>query len=293
MNICVEAEKSITKKYRKTIWNKFISAIKEYELIKENDCIGVCISGGKDSMIMAVCFKILQKYSDFHFDVKYLAMDPGYNEENAMKLKENAHLLDIPIHFFDAPIFNYVYKQENGSPCYLCARMRRGYLYKEAQSLGCNKIALGHHFDDVIETVLMSIFYQGSFQTMMPKIPSTNYDGMELIRPLYHIKEKDIISWSKYNSLEFLRCACRFTENAEEREEDSKRRYIKSLIKQLKAENNSVDANIFHSMSDVNLSTIISYRESDFSSPHSFNELYSDRYNKSNKLVQSDTSDSK
>ncbi len=280
MDICQAAERSITKKYRKTIWNRFIAAIKEYSLLAPGDTIGVCISGGKDSMLMAVCFKLLQKYSDFDFDVKYIAMNPGYNKINYDKLIQNAELLEIPIHFFDAPIFNYVYKQEKGSPCYLCARMRRGYLYKEAKALGCNKIALGHHFDDVIETVLMSMLYQGSFQTMMPKIKSTNYEDMELIRPLYHVYEKDIISWSEYNSLEFLRCACRFTENAEEREEDSKRRYIKSLITQIKTDNPSADANIFHSMYDVNLSTIISYRESDKSPVKNFNDLYADRCSK-------------
>ena len=287
------AERSITKKYRKTIWNRFIGAIKEYSLLEPGDTVGVCISGGKDSMLLAVCFKLLQKYSDFDFDVKYLAMDPGYNEENALRLRQNAELLDIPVHYFDAPIFNYVYKQEKGSPCYLCARMRRGYLYKEAKSLGCNKIALGHHFDDVIETVMMSMLYQGSFQTMMPKLPSTNYEGMELIRPLYHVHESDIISWSEYNSLKFLRCACRFTENAEEHEEDSKRKYVKSLIKQIKKDNPSADANIFHSMYDVNLSTIISYRESDRSPCQTFNELYSSRQDNQCKVMQTDTSDSK
>ncbi len=286
MDTALSAERSITKKYRKVIWNKFIAAIKEYSLLSPGDKIGVCISGGKDSMLLAVCFKLLQKYSDFDFEVEYLAMDPGYNKENLQKLKANAELLHIPIHYFDAPIFNYVYKQEKGSPCYLCARMRRGYLYKEAQSLGCNKIALGHHFDDVIETVLMSMLYQGAFQTMMPKLPSTNYDGMELIRPFYHIEEKDIIAWSKYNSLEFLRCACRFTENAEEREEDSKRRYIKLLIRQLKQDNPSVGANIFHSLYDVNLSTIISFRESDRTEPKSFNDLYNSRCKREDKLMQ-------
>ncbi len=288
-----EAERSITKKFRKTVWNRFIAAIKEYSLVEPEDTIGVCISGGKDSMLLAVCFKLLQKYSDFHFDVRYIAMNPGYNEENEKRLRENADILDIPVHYFDAPIFNYVYKQEKGSPCYLCARMRRGYLYKEAKSLGCNKIALGHHFDDVIETVMMSMLYQGSFQTMMPKLMSTNYEGMELIRPLYHVHESDIIAWSKYNSLEFLRCACRFTENAEEHEEDSKRRYVKRLIAEIKKDNPSADANIFHSMYDVNLSTIISYRESDRSECHSFNELYSSRQNNSVPLMQTDTSDSK
>lgn len=293
MNTAQIAEHSITKKYRKVIWNKFIGAIKEYSLISPGDRVGVCISGGKDSMLLAVCFKLLRKYSDFDFDIEYLAMDPGYNEENSQKLRSNAELLEIPVHYFDAPIFNYVYKQEQGSPCYLCARMRRGYLYKEAQSLGCNKIALGHHFDDVIETVLMSMLYQGTFQTMMPKLPSTNYESMELIRPLYHIQEKDIIAWSKYNSLEFLRCACRFTENAEEREEDSKRRYVKSLIRQIKQDNPSADANIFHSLYDVNLSTVISYRESDKAEPKSFNDLYNSRYKSHDKLMQTDTSASK
>ncbi len=288
-----DAERSITKKFRKTVWNRFIAAIKEYSLIEENDTIGVCISGGKDSMLMAVCFALLKKYSDFHFDVHFIAMDPGYNAENAERLRENARLLDIPLHYFNAPIFNYVYKQERGSPCYLCARMRRGYLYKEAKSLGCNKIALGHHFDDVIETVMMSVLYQGSFQTMMPKLRSTNYEGMELIRPLYHVRESDIIAWSKYNSLEFLRCACRFTEHEEEHEEDSKRRYIKRLIARIKKDNPSADANIFHSMYDVNLSTIISYRENDVSESYSFNDLYSSRCNNTAKLMQTDTSDSK
>ncbi len=287
------AEQSITKKYRKTIWNRFIAAIKEFSLVEPGDTVGVCISGGKDSMILAVCFKLLQKYSDFPFDVKYLAMDPGYNEENALQIRKNAEILDIPIHYFDAPIFNYVYKQDKGSPCYLCARMRRGYLYKEAKALGCNKIALGHHFDDVIETVLMSILFQGSFQTMMPKLPSTNYEDMELIRPLYHVHEDDIISWANYNSLRFLNCACRFTEESQDNEEKSKRKYIKTLIRQIKKENPSADMNIFHSMYDVNLSTIISYRESDKAECHSFDELYSCRKNNSIKVMQTDTSDAK
>lgn len=293
MDECGMAERSITKKFRKTIWNRFIAAIKEYSLLEPGDCVGVCISGGKDSMLMAVCFKLLQKYSDFDFDVKYIAMNPGYNDENSRRLLQNAEYLEIPLHCFDAPIFNYVYKQENGSPCYLCARMRRGYLYKEAQSLGCNKIALGHHFDDVIETVMMSVLYQGSFQTMMPKLPSTNYENMELIRPLYHVHECDIVAWSKYNSLEFLRCACRFTENAEEHEEASKRKYIKTLIEQIKKDNPSADANIFHSLYNLNLSTVISYRENDVTPCHSFNELYSCRRNNNEKLMQTDTSDSK
>lgn len=271
MDVAEKAEWSITKKFRKTIWNKFIAAIKEYALLSEGDKVAVCISGGKDSMILASCFSLLVKHSDFPFSVEYLAMDPGYKPEKRQQLEALASVLDLSIHIFDAPIFDYVYKQDV-SPCYLCARMRRGYLYKEAKKLGCNKIALGHHMDDVIETTLMSMFYQGKLETMQPKLRSTNYEDMELIRPLYCVREADIISWARYNELSFLDCACRFTEKSEEN--DSKRLETKKLIAQMSEVNPPVADNIFHSIHRVNLSTIPGYREGDDSPLLSFAEIY-------------------
>lgn len=254
-------ERSITKKYKKTIWSKFISAVKEYELIKENDKIAVCISGGKDSMLMAKCMQQLQKHSQFKFEVEYVVMDPGYNEINKLRIVENAKDLNIPIKIFESPIFDVV-ASSGGSPCYLCAKMRRGYLYRYAKELGCNKISLGHHFDDVIETVLMSMFYASEIRTMMPKLHSTNFQGMELIRPMYKIHESEIISWKDYNNLQFIQCACRFTENCVlgDNGGNSKRAEMKSLIKKLKQTNPNIDMNIFRSIHNVNLGTIIGYR---------------------------------
>lgn len=252
-------EQSIIKKFRPSIWRLFVRAIDEYKLIEENDKIAVCISGGKDSMLLAKCMEELKKHGHVNFDIVYLCMNPGYNEKNSRKLEENAKLLNIPLTTFNTDIFQIV-ENIDESPCYLCARMRRGYLYSEAQKLGCNKIALGHHFDDVIETVLMSVLYGAEFKTMMPKLVSKNYGGMELIRPLYLVKEASIESWAKYNELEFLQCACRFTENNyNSKEQTSKRKEIKELIKSLRATYEDIDINIFRSFHNVNLNTIVGY----------------------------------
>ncbi len=260
MGDCLQVEKSIIKKYRREIWKKFLSAIDAYDLIQENDKIAVCISGGKDSMLMAKCMQQLHRYSKFPFDVEYIVMDPGYNAPNRQIIEENAAFLNIPVRIFPAPIFDYVAKLDK-YPCYICARMRRGYLYKQAKELGCNKIALGHHFDDVIETVLMSMFYNGEFRTMMPKLRSTNWEGMELIRPMYRVKEQDILAWRQYNGLKFIQCACRLTENCmlDDGGMGSKRQEIKQLIRRLRQANPNVDSNIFSSIHDVNLDTVIGY----------------------------------
>ena len=254
-------KRSILKTYRKEIWSKFIKAIKEYELIKPNDKIAVCVSGGKDSMLLAKCMQELLAHGDVKFEVCFIAMDPGYNEENRKLLEENAKLLNVPLTFFDTKIFDVVNKTDD-SPCYLCARMRRGHLYSMAKQMGCNKIALGHHFDDVIETILMGMFYGSQVQTMMPKLHSTNFEGMELIRPLYLVKEKDILHWAKSNELKFLRCACKLTAN-EENKYTSKRQEIKELIANLRKVYPNVDINIFRSVHDVNLNTLIGYHNDD------------------------------
>lgn len=254
-------ERSIIKKYRKDIWNKFVMGIKEYKMINEGDRIAVCISGGKDSMLMAKCLQHLQKYSDTNFELEFLVMNPGYNEVNRQKIIDNAKLMNIPIHMFETRIFNIV-AGVNSNPCYLCARMRRGHLYKNAQDLGCNKIALGHHFDDVIETILMGMIYGGQVQTMMPKLHSRNFKGMELIRPLYMVREKHIKDWARYNGLEFIQCACRFTEEyskLENKGELSKRQEIKALIAGLAQDNEFIETNIFKSVYNVNLRTVIEY----------------------------------
>jgi tRNA 2-thiocytidine biosynthesis protein TtcA len=255
-----QVEKSILKKYRKEIWIRFIAGIKEYRLIQEGDKIAVCISGGKDSMLLAKCMQQLQKHSDFPFELEYLVMDPGYNPVNRQKIIDNAESLQIPIRIFETKIFDIV-AAADGSPCYLCAKMRRGCLYKHAQELGCNKIALGHHFDDVIETILMSMLYGAEIKTMMPKLHSTNYAGMELIRPLYMVKEADILAWKRYNELEFIQCACRFTENCVlgDNGGGSKRQEMKTLIKKFRQTNPNIDINIFRSVHNVNLETIIGY----------------------------------
>ena len=271
------AERSLITKYRKTIWNRFIGGCKDYELIKPGDRIAVCISGGKDSMMLAKCMQHLQKYSDFPFEMEYLVMDPGYSPPNRELIERNARTLELPIRIFESPIFGVVDESEGGSPCYLCARMRRGYLYKEAQALGCNKIALGHHFNDVIETTLMSMLYGAEIKTMLPKLHSTNFAGMELIRPLYLVREEDIISWGKYNNLYFLQCACRFTERTAHAEEDSARREMKRLIAEMKQHNKNVDVNIFRSMHNVNLATAVGYRMGDDDEPHSFLEKYNEK----------------
>lgn len=258
-----EIEKSIIKKYRKQIWRKFTSGISEYKMINEGDKIAVCISGGKDSMLMAKCMQEIHRHGVVKFDLEFLVMDPGYNELNRQLILDNAELLNIPVRVFNTRIFDSVVNVDD-HPCYLCARMRRGYLYKEAQKLGCNKIALGHHFDDVIETILMGMLYSAQIQTMMPKLHSTNHPGMELIRPMYMVKEKDIISWAKYNNLNFIRCACRFTENCAASEiNNSKRDEMKRLIKQFRETSPYIDINIFNSVQNINLSTIIGYHDKD------------------------------
>ena len=270
-----EIEKSIRKKFHKTIFSHFTKAINEYELVKEGDKIAVCISGGKDSMLMAKLFQELQKHRKVNFDVVFLVMDPGYNETNRRVIEENARLLNIPITIFETNIFETVYEIEK-SPCYLCARMRRGYLYSKAKELGCNKIALGHHYDDVIETILMGMLYGAQIQTMMPKLHSTNFEGMELIRPMYLIREDDIKHWRDYNDLHFIQCACRFTDTCTTCREDgstgSKRMEIKGLIKELKEINPFIEGNIFKSVENVNLSTVIAYKENGVK--HHFLENY-------------------
>ena len=257
-----EIERSIIKTYRKSIWRKFIAGINEYKMINEGDKIGVCISGGKDSMLMAKCIQELKRHGVVKFDAEYIVMDPGYNAENRQRIIDNAKILNVPIHIFETKIFDSVVNVED-HPCYLCARMRRGYLYKEAQKLGCNKIALGHHFDDVIETILMGMLYGAQIQTMMPKLHSTNHPGMELIRPLYLVKEKDILAWTKFNNLEFIQCACRFTENYANDAENtsSKREEMKALIKQFRKTSPYIEKNIFNSVKDINLSTVIGYHK--------------------------------
>ncbi len=260
-----EIEKGIITNFRKTIWSRFVKAIQEFEMIKEGDKIAVCISGGKDSMLMAKCFQELKKHRKMNFDLVFLTMNPGYNEENKEKIISNAKLLNIPLTMFKTRIFDAVVNIED-SPCYLCARMRRGYLYEKAKELGCNKIALGHHFNDVIETILMGMFYGSQMQTMMPKLKSTSHPGMELIRPLYYVKEEDIIKWKEKYNLDFIACACRFTEEYTANNNSdgkSKREAMKTLIKELKKDCDNVDINIFRSAQNVNLDTLISYRKKD------------------------------
>ena len=269
-----DVEKSIRKKFSKTIWGRFTKAIIEYELVKPNDKIAVCISGGKDSMLMAKLFQELKRHNKFPFELVYLVMDPGYSVENRDVIENNARKLNIPITVFETQIFESVYNVEK-YPCYLCARMRRGYLYKKAKELGCNKIALGHHYDDVIETILMGMLYGGQVQTMMPKLHSTNYEGMELIRPLYLIREAEIKHWRDYNKLNFIQCACRFTDtctSCNPSNTGSKRQEIKQLIAQLKKINPQIESNIFRSVENVNLNTIISYKKDDYK--HSFLDDY-------------------
>ena len=270
-----EIERSIIKKIRKPVWRRFTKALNDYELVKDGDKIAVCISGGKDSMLMAKLFQELARHGKKNFDVVFLVMNPGYNERNFQLIKENARILNIPITVFQSEIFNIVASEES-SPCYLCARMRRGHLYSRAKELGCNKIALGHHYDDVIETILMGMLYGGQVQTMMPKLHSTNFEGMELIRPMYLIREADIIHWADYNNLHFIRCACRFTEKvaaaAEEEDKGSKRAEVKALIRQLAAKDPVVEFNIFKSVENVNLNTVIAYKKDGVK--HHFLETY-------------------
>ena len=271
-----EVERSIIVRFRKEIWRRFTKAIKDFELIKEGDKVAVCISGGKDSFLLAKCVEELKKHGKVNFDVKYIVMDPGYNELNRKKLEENAKLLNLDIDIFKTNIFDSVYSITEGSPCYLCARMRRGNLYSYAKQIGCNKIALGHHFDDVIETVLLNMFYGSEIKSMMPKLHSDNFEGMELIRPLYYVKEEDIKSWAKYNELFFLNCACRFTEiNNDTHNENSKRLEIKNLIKELKKTNPKIEKSIFKAAQNINLNTIISYKKDN--KIYNFLEEYDDK----------------
>ena len=272
-----EVEKRLRKKFRKEIWSKFTKAVNTYELVKPGDKIAVCISGGKDSMLMAKCFQELKLHDKFDFDVKFLVMDPGYSPRNRQVIEENARILNIPITVFESDIFESVYNIEK-SPCYLCARMRRGHLYAYAKELGCNKIALGHHYDDVIETILMGMLYGAQVQTMMPKLHSTNFEGMELIRPLYLVREDDIKAWRDYNGLNFIQCACKFTDTCttcNNEENQSKRVEIKELIKTLKQVNPHVESNIFRSVENVNIDTVIAYKQNGVK--HNFLDEYDNK----------------
>ena len=275
-DVCEHVELSIRKKFKKKIWSKFTKAVREYELVKEGDRIAVCISGGKDSMLMAKLFQELKRHNKFNFEVKFLVMDPGYSPENRKVIEENARKMKIPIQIFESNIFELVFEIEK-SPCYICARMRRGYLYNFAQQMGCNKIALGHHYDDVIETILMGMLYSAQVQTMMPKLHSTNFEGMELIRPMYLIREDDIKAWRDYNDLHFIQCACKFTDTCttcNNEENQSKRMEIKKLIAELKKTNPFVEGNIFKSVENVNLDTVVGYKAKGVR--HNFLDTYDD-----------------
>lgn len=269
-------EQSIRKKFRVSLMSKFIKALKTYQLVNEGDRVAVCISGGKDSMLMAKLFQELKRYSEVNFEVKYLVMDPGYNADNRRIIEDNARALGIPVTIFETDIFESVYNVEK-SPCYLCARMRRGYLYRFAQELGCNKIALGHHYDDVIETILMGMLHGAQIQSMMPKLHSTNFHGMELIRPLYLIREDDIKAWRDYNGLHFIQCACKFTDTCttcNDGQNHSKRQETKELIRELKKSNPDVEKCIFKSVENVNLDTLIAYKQ------HGVRHHFLDSYDK-------------
>lgn len=279
----IEIERSIIKKYRKDIFAPFVRALKEFEMIEEGDKIAVCISGGKDSMLLAKCMQEIQKHGKQKFELVFLVMNPGYNDANYQKILENAKTMNLPLTVFETQIFDAV-KEIKDSPCYLCARMRRGYLYSNAKKLGCNKIALGHHFNDVIETVLMSILYGAEIKTMMPKVVSQNFEGMELIRPLYYVKEDAIIKWAAHNGLEFIRCACRFTEAAAQDEIESKRKEMKELIASLKQKYENIDINILQSTKLVNVDTLIGYKEGYKS--YEFLDIYNKR--KSSKKEKSE-----
>lgn len=253
-----EIERSIIKKYRKEIWAKFVKAVKDYKLINENDKVMVCISGGKDSFLLAKCVQELQKHGGVPFEVCYVCMNPGYNEVNKEKILENAKIVNINLEMFDSDIFEVANSLNEKSPCYMCARMRRGHLYNKAKELGCNKIALGHHFDDVIETTLLSMFYGSEIKTMLPKLHSENFENIELIRPLYLVKENSILAWAKYNNLEFINCTCKFTERVSLSDEPvSKRKEMKELIKYLRELNPDIDYNIFKSLDNINLNCVL------------------------------------
>ena len=270
---CFHAENSLRKKFRKTIWSRFTLALKQYRLVNAGDRVAVCISGGKDSTLMAKLFQELKRYSSVPFEVRYIVMDPGYSPANRRLIEENARRLQIPIEIFETDIFGSVVNVDR-NPCYLCARMRRGHLYSYARQLGCNKIALGHHYDDVIETILMGMLYGAQIQTMLPKLHSTNFEGMELIRPLYLVREADILRWRDYNSLRFLRCACRFTEASDTDEHLSKRAEIKALIADLKKTNPDVEARIFRSVENVCLDSVIGWKAG--GERHTFLDRYDD-----------------
>ena len=275
-----DIEQSLRKKFKKSIWSKFTKAVRDYELVQEGDRIAVCISGGKDSMLMAKLFQELQRHHKVEFELVFLVMDPGYSAANRQIIENNAKKLGIPITIFESDIFDAVFEIEK-SPCYLCARMRRGHLYHQAKQLGCNKIALGHHYDDVIETILMGMLYGAQMQTMMPKLHSTNFEGMELIRPLYLVREDDIKKWCDYNNLYFLQCACKFTETCsscqDNGQNNSKRLEVKNLIREMKKTNPYVEGNIFKSVENVNLSTIIAYKKDGVK--HHFLETYDEKTN--------------
>ena len=256
-----EIERSIIKKYRKELWCPFIKSVKRYELVREGDKIAVCISGGKDSFLLAKCMQELQRHGEVPFSLEFIVMDPGYAPQNRALIEENAARLGVPVRIFESDIFAVVDSVGTGSPCYLCARMRRGFLYEFAKKCGCNKIALGHHFDDVVGTTLLSMFYGAEIKTMMPKLRSTSHEGMELIRPLYAVRERDVVAWAEYNGLKFLNCACRFTERVADKEEESKRREMKQLVAQLEKTNPAAADNVFRSLHNVALDCIVGWRK--------------------------------
>ncbi len=256
-----EAERSIIKKYRKQLWCPFIKSVKRYALVSEGDKIAVCISGGKDSFLLAKCMQELQRHGEVPFGLEFIVMDPGYAPQNRARIEENAALLGVPVRIFGSDIFAVVDSVTAGSPCYLCARMRRGYLYEFAKKCGCNKIALGHHFDDVVSTTLLSMFYGAEIRTMLPKLRSTSHPGMELIRPLYAVRERDVVAWAVHNGLSFLNCACRFTERVADKEEESKRREMKALLSRMEESNPAAADNVFRSMHNVALECIVGWRK--------------------------------
>ena len=276
-----EIEHSLITTYRKTIWSKFVKAIRDYNLIEDNDNIMVCVSGGKDSFLLAKLFQELHKHGRQNFNVRYVSMNPGYNEINLEKIKENAALMNIPLEIFESDIFEVVKREDDnnrGNPCYLCARMRRGYLYAKAQELGCNKIALAHHYNDVLETSLLSMFYGSEIKTMVPKIHSENFKGLELIRPMFLVKEQDILNWKKHHELEFINCACPLLESCDVTEDmnsTSKRKQMKYLINELKKTNPNIEEHLFKALGNVNMSCILGYKDI-HGNKHEFKDFYDD-----------------
>lgn len=269
-----EIERSLNTVFRPSIWTKFVKAVKEFKMINSGDKIAVCISGGKDSMLLAKLMQMLQKISDVPFEITYISMDPGYNEKNRKKIEENAKKINIPVNFFETDIFDITTKA-GGNPCYLCARMRRGHLYAKAKELGCNKIALGHHKNDVIETTIMGMLFSGQIQGMLPKLKSTNFEGMELIRPLYYVHEDDIKKWRDRNELEFIACACKLTAGLAKGDENSARMQTKEIIAQLKKDIPDVEEHILKSLSNCQLDTLIEYKQA--GERHSFLEQFEDK----------------